>query len=344
MKKWKKFSVILLAMILTLAMTVPVSAAMFPIDIGYTDDGDFIQNKGGTEMSGRTVDRDMYVGRNADFTFYGELTVHGNLYVLGTFRNHGTVNVDGNIFCLNYYQGNCLLERATQDDGNGNTQCFDNGNFYNYGDISSPPYVDANYAFIEIPTVWYCTHSSVSKATCTKPKKCKDCGKVLSGALGHNWRSATCTSAKKCSRCGKTAGKALGHKWSRWKNANKATVFKKATQARICSRCKRKQIRSVGSKLKPILKFNRRNVNMNAYGSTNVRVTLANGDRIKSARPQNRSMLTVGITNKQINIYGNGKTGKTKILVTLASGKKGYITVTIKKPEYTIEDPGDLFE
>lgn len=171
MKKWKKFTVILLAAIMALAMAVPISAAMFPIDIGYTDDGDFIQNRGGTEMSGRTVDKDMYVGRNADFTFYGELTVHGNLYVLGTFRNHGTVNVDGNIFCLNYYQGNCLLERATQDDGNGNTQCFDNGNFYNYGDISSPPYVDANYAFIEVPTVWYCTHSSVSKATCTKPKK-----------------------------------------------------------------------------------------------------------------------------------------------------------------------------
>lgn len=83
---------------------------------------------------------------------------------------------------------------------------------------------------------------------------------------------------------------------------------------------------------------------MNVYGSTNVRVTLANGDRIKSAKPQNRSMLAVGITNKQINIYGNGKAGKTKILVTLASGKKGYITVTIKKPAYTIEDPGDLFE
>ena len=71
MKRWKKLSVILLAMIMTLAMSVPVSAAMFPIDIGYTDDGDFIQDRGGTEMSGRTVDKDMYVGRNADFTFYG---------------------------------------------------------------------------------------------------------------------------------------------------------------------------------------------------------------------------------------------------------------------------------
>lgn len=344
MKKWKKFTVILLAMITSLTMAVPVSAAMFPIDIGTTDDGDYIIGRNLTVVSGFEVDRNMYISPGGSYTFYGELTVHGNLYVLGDFYNHGTINVDGNIFCLNYYQGNCLLERATQDDGNGNTQCFDNGNFYNYGDISSPPYVDANYAFIEIPTVWYCTHSSISKATCTKPKKCKDCGKVLNGALGHNWRSATCTSAKKCSRCGKTAGKALGHKWSKWKKANKATVFKKATQARICSRCKRKQSRSVGSKLKPILKFNRRNVNMNVYGSTNVRVTLANGDRIKSAKPQNRSMLTVGITNKQINIYGNGKAGKTKILVTLASGKKGYITVTIKKPAYTIADPGDLFE
>ena len=33
MKRWKKFSVILLAMVLALAMSVPVSAAMFPIRV-----------------------------------------------------------------------------------------------------------------------------------------------------------------------------------------------------------------------------------------------------------------------------------------------------------------------
>ena len=343
MKRWKKFTVILLA-IMALSMATPVSAAMFPIDIGTTDDGDYIIGRNLTAVSSFEVGRNMYISQGGSYTFYGELTVHGNLYVLGNFYNHGTINVDGNIFCLNYYQGSYLVECATQDDENSNIQCFDHGNFCNYGDISSPPYVDANYAFIQVPTVWYCTHSSVSKATCTKQKKCKDCGKVLSGSLGHSWRAATCTSAKRCSRCGKTVGKALGHKWSRWKNANKATVFKKATQARICSRCKRKQSRSIGNKLKPLLKFNRRNVNMAAYGSTNVRVTLANGDCIKSAIPQNRSMLAVEIRNKQINIYGKGKAGKTKILVTLASGKKDYITVEIKKPAYTIADPGDLFD
>ena len=43
MKKWKKFTVILLAAIMALAMAVPISAAMFPIDIGYRDVGDFIE-------------------------------------------------------------------------------------------------------------------------------------------------------------------------------------------------------------------------------------------------------------------------------------------------------------
>lgn len=332
MKKWKKISVILLAMIMALAMAAPVSAAMFPIDIGTTDDGDFIQNRGGTEIGGRTVDRDMYVGRNADLTFYGELTVHGNLYILGTFRNHGTVNVDGNIFCLNYYQGNYLVKRATQNDGNGDIQYFDHGNFYNYGNISSTPYVDVNYAFIQVPTVWYCNHSSATEATCTKARVCNDCGKVLGKALGHRWKSATCTSPKKCTRCGVTSGKALGHKWSAWKTTNKATVFKKAVQTRTCTRCKKKtQTRTVGKKLKPVLKFSRSNVKIQNCGMYNIKVTMANGDSVKAVVPQNKKLVKArfGYQRNKISLYTNTRTGKTKVLVKLASGKKAYITVTV---------------
>ena len=85
MKKWKKFTVILLAMILALAMSVPVSAAMFPIDIGTTDDGDYIIGRNLTVVSGFEVDRNMYISPGGSYTFYGELTVHGNLYVLGDF-------------------------------------------------------------------------------------------------------------------------------------------------------------------------------------------------------------------------------------------------------------------
>ena len=83
MKRWKKFSVILLAMVLALAMSVPVSAAMFPIDIGTTDDGDYIIGRNLTVVSGFEVDRNMYISPGGSYTFYGELTVHGNLYVLG---------------------------------------------------------------------------------------------------------------------------------------------------------------------------------------------------------------------------------------------------------------------
>lgn len=348
MKKWKKISVILLAVIMALAMAVPVSAAMFPIDTGTTDDGDYIIGRNLTVISGFEVDRNMYISPGGSYTFYGELTVHGNLYVLGDFYNHGTINVDGNIFCLNYYQGNCLLERATQNDGNGNIQYFGHGNFYNYGNILSTPYVDANYAFIQVPTVWYCNHSSATEATCTKARVCNDCGKVLGKALGHRWKSATCTSPKKCTRCRVTSGKALGHKWSAWKTTNKATVFKKAVQTRTCTRCKKKtQTRTVGKKLKPVLKFSRSNVKIQNCGMYNIKVTMANGDSVKAVVPQNKKLVKArfGYQRNKISLYTNTRTGKTKVLVKLASGKKAYITVTVssKYRGNSNVSVGDLF-
>ena len=50
-----------------------------------------------------------------------------------------------------------------------------------------------------------------SKATCTKAKTCKYCGKTSGKKLGHKWSSATCTKAKTCRICNITSGKALGH-------------------------------------------------------------------------------------------------------------------------------------
>ena len=68
-------------------------------------------------------------------------------------------------------------------------------------------------------------------------------------------KTATCTSAgltngTKCSYCGEIVKKqesikALGHKWSVWKTTKKATTTETGTQTRTCSRCDKKEIKTI---------------------------------------------------------------------------------------------------
>lgn len=55
---------------------------------------------------------------------------------------------------------------------------------------------------------------------------------------------------------------------------------------------------------------------------------LANGDSVKSWTSSNKSVAAV---NSKGVITAGSRTGKAKITVTLKSGKKGYITVTVQK-------------
>ncbi|MBO5199685.1 MAG: hypothetical protein J6B93_00235 [Clostridia bacterium] len=66
-----------------------------------------------------------------------------------------------------------------------------------------------------------------SKATCTEPKTCIDCGYVSGESLGHDTSKATCTKGATCSRCSATIS-ALGHSYS------SATCVTPST----CTRCK----------------------------------------------------------------------------------------------------------
>lgn len=84
-----------------------------------------------------------------------------------------------------------------------------------------------------------------SKATCTKAKTCKYCGKTSGKKLGHKWSSATCTKAKTCSRCNKTSGKALEHTWSNWTTVVAAEIGNPGTEKRTCSRCQKNETKTI---------------------------------------------------------------------------------------------------
>ena len=115
-----------------------------------------------------------------------------------------------------------------------------------------------------------------------------------------------------------------------WKTTTKATVFKPAVQTGTCSKCGAKTTRSYGKKLTPTLKLNTTKFTLKVKQSTSkVKVTgLANGDSVKSWTSSNKSVAAV---NSKGVITAGSRTGKAKITVTLNSGKKGYITVTVQK-------------
>lgn len=121
-----------------------------------------------------------------------------------------------------------------------------------------------------------------------------------------------------------------GHVWSTWKIFTEATVFEPEQQKRICSVCKKEEVRSVGKKLSPTMKINVNSIVLQLKQSTTkVRITdLKKGDYIKSWKSGNTKIVKV---DKKGKITAQKKTGKAMITITLASGLEKQIKVTVQK-------------
>lgn len=367
----KKLFSVLLSFVLIVSLSIPVFAKIEYVQIGETVQGDTVIGTSLTEMGSRAVKRDMYIGRNAEYEFHwGPLTVNGNLYIMGTFKNYGAINVSGNIICLNYYEGNSLVKRATRDLGDGNVQYFDHGRFYNYGNINSKGIiVDASYAFTDVPYVPIystCNHENYTEATCTEPSKCLDCGKELSPALGHvpgspatcissqvctrcgtvlkekgnhiAGLSATCTAPQTCKLCGEVLNSALGHNWSGWKTIKNPTVFKPSIEENKCFRCGKSEKR-YGDVLYPTGNANHSSVVLQKKKSiSSIKiVNMADGDYLVSVSPQNRKLVKISNINSRgtFKIIALRATGKTTLRAKLASGKIIKINIKVQKNAVT---------
>lgn len=113
-----------------------------------------------------------------------------------------------------------------------------------------------------------------------------------------------------------------------WTTVSGATVFAPETQKRTSNKG-RTETRTVGSKLTPTIKVNATSIKLKVKQSTTkVKVSgLANGDSVKSWTTSNKKIVTV--TSKGT-IKGL-KAGKAKVTITLASGKKQVVNVTVQK-------------
>lgn len=115
-----------------------------------------------------------------------------------------------------------------------------------------------------------------------------------------------------------------------WNTTAKATVFAPEKQQGTCAVCGKTTTRDYGTKLVATIKLNAKSIKLQKKQTTKkIKVTMANGDSIKSWKSSNKKIVTV---NKKGVIKAGKKNGTAKITVTLASGKKATLKVKVQSP------------
>ena len=198
------------------------------------------------------------------------------------------------------------------------------------------------------------------KATCTEDGYsgdvyCKDCGELIKKGSAteksdHDWKvtseeKATCekdgSKTYTCADCGETKTEMIqstGHRFSDWQTVKENDVFSDAVQKRTCSICGKEETRTISGKIKATMSVNATSLKLKRRQSTNrfVVTGLAKGDYISSWTSSNKKIVTVsGRSNGTCTIKAGNKIGKAKITITLASGLKKVINVTVQKKAVT---------
>ena len=196
--------------------------------------------------------------------------------------------------------------------------------------------------------------ATCEKSGLTEGSHCSVCEKVLEAqkiipATGHTEVKdeaveATCekdglTEGSHCSVCKKVLKAqetipSTGHKFGAWKTTHPADVFSVEKQSRSCSECGKEEEREVGSKLEKTITVSVSSFPLKMKQKTKVlKVTgLADGDSIVSWKSSNTKIVKVsGKSNGTSTITAGKKTGKARITITLKSGLKKVITVSVQK-------------
>lgn len=198
------------------------------------------------------------------------------------------------------------------------------------------------------------------KATCKEEGYsgdiyCTDCGELIKKGSAteksdHDWKvtseeKATCekdgSKTYTCADCKETKTEtipATGHKFGDWQTVTTHSVFTGGVQKRICNVCGKEETRNVGNQLKATIKTNASSLKLKRKQATKKFVVsgLAAGDSVKSWTSSNQKIVKVfGSRNGACTIKAGSKTGKAKITITLASGLKKTINVTVQKKAVT---------
>ena len=195
----------------------------------------------------------------------------------------------------------------------------------------------------------YSDWTIVKEATCVgtglKKHSCSICGKIDEAIIpasgihtSSDWivdKKAGCevtgSSIKKCTICGKELSRkqlpALGHTFGNWKTVKPATINSVGTKERACERCGKKET-AVLTKLQPYIKFQQSSITLVKGKSQAIGYSIATGDSIKKWTSSKSSVASVSSSG----VIRAKKVGTCQITLTLKSGKKAAIKVTIKNP------------
>ena len=154
----------------------------------------------------------------------------------------------------------------------------------------------------------------------TKTDKAATCG-----VDGSQHEECTVCGTKKAATTIPATGK---HSFGAYETTVAATVLKAGTKERICTVCGKKETASI-AKRKATIKLSATKITVplkkTIAGPT---VTFGKGDSIKSWKSAKTSVVTV---NSRTGKLTGKKAGTAKVTVTLKSGKKATVTVTVKK-------------
>ena len=201
------------------------------------------------------------------------------------------------------------------------------------------------------------TKEPTQTATGIRTYTCKTCHKTRTETIpmlkGHHWddgtviKEPTCTESgekiyhctdEDCNESYTETIKATGHSYGTWITTQAATVFSPEQQKRTCSKCNKEETRINGNKLSPTIRINAISLKLKKKQSTGrfIVTGLANGDYIHSWTSSNKKLITItGNKTGTCKIKAANKTGKAKITITLASGLKKTVTVTVQKKAVT---------
>lgn len=128
-------------------------------------------------------------------------------------------------------------------------------------------------------------------------------------------------------------GASVHYTTGKWKTTKPATVYVQETQRIKCTICGKSEERTVGSKLKAMVKPNVSSVILKTKQSTKkFKVTLAAGDSVASWKSSNKKIVTVsGKANGICTIKAGKKTGTAKITIKTAAGATKTIKVKVQK-------------
>lgn len=218
----------------------------------------------------------------------------------------------------------------------------ENGKYYKTRSCLDCGYVDSEehqHVYGDWETVVAATESKEG----SEERRC-DCGKKETRAiakLSHthikdkgNTIAATCDKdgsiTYRCSKCGeeleKKVIKAAGHFYDEGIVTKAATVFTSGEKVKTCSICKM-QVTETTARLVPTIKLSKTKVTLKKGKKIAIRATkLAKGDKIIKWKSNKTKVATVTQKGK----ITAKKKGKATITVTLKSGKKAKIKVTVK--------------